>query len=279
MRILKVIFSKLSTPLVLIGLLLVLLFGLALLIGILSLVMTHTYVVINIFVVLGLVFVVMQYRKLRRPLIGLDKFTQESKLIYSAGAVIGIISSLNYWYGIVRAPIIFVLYGAYCAVTLYLVSDWERTALREKLNRTDNIKSQTQSFPRPLLNSLILVLAISGYWFYQIEKNERILIQDGYQIAADLVNLQYCETSVSWCTAVDKVNRIEFIKTKSTDSPGKTLEMCASLSYKYSRDGRNFQSDWREEEVCFGTSGRGAYWYANGITSEVYDLLEEKLKS
>jgi hypothetical protein len=285
-----------STPVVLIFGLTVIVIGFLLIFTVLSAIVYYFEIAASVGCIFLIVLLIFQYVKFRKPYLELYDWTPDSqkeiqkqkklmnkklwneefKLITFSGLFVAITTVTNYWYGVVTAPIIFFIYGFYCIVILFLM--WkgrigdENSALAK--SRTPELKNQL-GIPRTLINYAVILSLISAFWFFQIQKNESQLKQDGYSILNEVSELRYCQDYQSRCVSIDGIKSVNFKKVDAADGPGKVWEMCFSANYEYSKFGGYYESDYRYEDFCFSNEYYGNSWGQSDIESGIYTRLKQ----
>jgi hypothetical protein len=240
-------------------------------------------------------FILIQYNKFRKPSSEIytyhtesDKesiklnvriWNEEFRLIYLSSAIITLITVINFWTGIIIAPINLVIYGSYLIVVLYLMDKGKIDVEKLKLSGSSSYDSwQIKGIPRVLINYFIVIVLVSGYWAFQIQKNESELKQEGYFVTSELSNLNSCQEYQSKCVAVDSVKSVYFKKVRNSDGPGKIWQMCFSLNYKYARYGGFYQSDFRYVDFCFNEDSIfGSGWPQYDIEQEITKQLRQEI--
>jgi hypothetical protein len=232
-----------------------------------------------------------KYRKYRKPtyvrfykdteskLIAKAKYEQNWKSEFRFVLVLGLIVSLltvsNYLYGLVQAPIVFLIYGSFILFVLNLMELGPIDSKYDESKQEMLSLSGSPLFSKTIAKSFVILFLISGYWIFQIQKNESELKQEGYSVLADLSNLNYCEEYQSKCVAVDSFKSVTFEKVKNNEAPGKVWQMCFSLNYKYARYSDYYQSDYRFEDYCFTENEYGYGWSEYGIEDEIRERLSQ----
>lgn len=290
MNFLKRILS--STPVVLVLGLSIIVLGIFSLLTALFAISYYIEFSISIGFIVLIAILVIQYVKFRKPnlelydwanesqkevkLLNEKEWNEEFKFIVLSGIFVSVITVANYWLGIVIAPIIFFVYGSFCLVVTYLgnkgqIDNRSRQTTESKPSGT----AKPTGIPRTLINYSIVLALISGFWAFQIQKNESQLKQDGYSFLNKLSELRYCQEFQSRCVAIDKIQFVNFKKTNSSDGPGKAWEMCFGINYEYSRFGGYYESDYRIEDYCFSNKYYGNSWGESEMESEIYKRLKQ----
>jgi hypothetical protein len=142
-----------------------------------------------------------------------------------------------------------------------------------------NLPSTVKSpmFSQTLVSYFIVLVLASGYWAFQIQKNESQLKQDGYSLVNELSELAYCQNSQTQCVAVDNISRVGFEKIDSVDGPGKVWQICFSLNYAYSKYGNFYESDYRLDDYCFINNEYASGWPQLEMEDEIYKYLRQEI--
>lgn len=292
MRFLKRIFS--STPVVLVLGLSMLLIGLYGLFALLLAIGFYIEISFSIGIVALIAILIIQYVKFRKPRLLLHdwesdsekeaklqnekNWNEEFKLIVLSGFFVSVIAVVNYWIGIITAPIIFLIYGSFCLVVIYLIDKGRfdrRSRYTTAIEPLGAVKPT--GIPRTLINYFIVLALVSGFWVFQIQKNESQLKQDGYGFVNELTDLRYCESFQVNCVEVDSAKNVSFKKIDAVDGPGKVWEICFSLNFEYSKYQGYYESDYRFYDYCFNNEYYGNSWPRSDIESEIYNELKSRI--
>ena len=292
MKFLKRIFS--STPVVLVFGLSIIVVGLFSLMAAVFAIIYYIEISISIGFISLIAILIVQYVKFRKPRMQIyewetdsekkaklqneKNWNEEFKLIVLSGFFVSVIAVANYWLGIVTAPIIFLIYGSFCLVAIYLIDKgrFDRRSRFTTESEQSGIVKQT-GIPRTLINYFIVLALVSGFWVFQIQKNESQLKQDGYDFVNELTDLRYCESFQVNCVAVDSAKNISFKKVDAVDGPGKVWEICFSLNFEYSKYGGYYESDYRFYDYCFSNEYYGNSWPDSDTESEIYKELRSRI--
>jgi hypothetical protein len=292
MKLLKKFF--LSTPVVLIIGLAVIILGIILFFSGIFALSYYSDISISVIFVAAIIFALWQHRKVRRPLFAehfysdeSDKkisqkhwnlWREESRLVLISGLLVSTFSVTNYWYGFTTAPVVFLVYGAFFIIVFYLINNgpFDVSDLKLAASKLDGGKA-VPTFSQVTLNYFIVLVLISGFWFYQINKNLSIQKEAGYEAALDLIDVSYCPYNSNVCGAVDTISDVNFAMERAEDGPGKSLRMCVRMTFKYSLYGGEYDSDYRNEEICFSPSQFGGYWSDYELYSNVKAVLKQKI--
>lgn len=292
MKSLKRIFS--STPVVLvIGLSLVVI-GLFSLLAVLLAISFYIAISFSIVIIALIAILVIQYIKFRKPRVQIHDWESDSekeaklqnekywnvefKLVVLSGFFVSAIAVANYWLGIVTAPLIFLIYGSFCLVVTYLIDKGRfNSRSRYTIEAVRSGTAKPTGIPRTLINYFIVLAVVSGFWLFQIQKNESQLKQDGYSLVNELTDLRYCESFQINCVAVDSVKSVSFKKINAVDSPGKIWEICFSLNFEYSKYDGYYESDYSFDDYCFNNEYYGNSWPQSDIESEIYNELKSRI--
>ena len=272
------IFSGLRTTFIVIVFLAVCAGGLLLAGALLITAAENNYVTINVFLVLGIFLNLWLYRKFRKPLLQAESWKRESRIVGFLGLIVSVLASINYWQGIITAPIVFFVIGAYALYVNYTISEDGKKNL-EKYASDPKFKYEPllKRTPQWVIGSLVALLLTSGYWFFEIQKNEQVRKDEAIQEALSLIDFEYYQDSPSNARIkIDSVTRIEFSKIKAQEKPGKVLKICIDPILSYSRDGRYYQEIFVPSRVCFDEENTSA-WYQYSISDVVNDFLKEEL--
>lgn len=279
MSILRKLLSLISGPLALLFVLGLFAFGFFALLAGTLLLATYHYITLNvIFAVPVLVLIKMYFSSFRKSIISETSWKSESKTVMIAGLLLITLISLNYWQGVVTAPIALFIYGLYCTTIIYLISkDGRESALKNATDSSYRFSPLSSKIPKWVIGNIFALLVLSGYWFTEIQKNEQISKDEGIQQALDLANYSVFFGPPSKASVrVDSIERVDFKKVDSSEDPGKILEMCITIWLEGSRDGYYFDSLYPSEQVCVTESVWGSGWSEYEIEEEVEKLVKGK---
>ena len=290
MKFLKKILS--STPVVLVLSLSMLLIGLYGLFALLLAIGFYIEISFSIGIIALIAILIIQYVKFRKPRLLLHdwesdsekeaklqnykNWNEEFKLIVLSGFFVSAIAVANYWLGIVTAPIIFLIYGSFCLVVIYLIDKgrFDRESRYTTATEPSGAVKST-GIPRTLMHYFIVLALVSGFWVFQIQKNESQLKQDGYGLVNELTDLRYCESFRVNCVAVDSAKNVSFKKIDAVDGPGKVWEICFSLNFEYTKFGEFYELENRFYDYCFSNEYYGNSW--PDMESEIYKELRSRV--
>jgi hypothetical protein len=292
MKFLKKFF--LSTPVVLVIGLAVIILGIVLLFSGVYVISSYSDITISAVLVLAIFFALWQHRKVRRPPLSENFYSdetekknrarhwniwrEESRFFLVLGLLVSTLTVTNYWYGFTTAPIILLVYGTFFIVILFAINKGPIDVYELKLAASKlNDGKAVPTFNQVTLNYFIILVLISGFWFYQINKNLSIQKEAGYEAALDLIDVGYCPYNSNVCGAVDTISDVNFAMERAEDGPGKSLRMCVRMTFKYSMYGGEYDSDYRSEEICFSPSQFGGYWSDYELNSNVKEVLKQKI--
>jgi len=284
----------LSTPVVLIfGLSVVVLGFILLFVGFMA-VATYLEIFISATFVLFIAFVLMKYWQFRKPPLSDYLYTiesqkviqaeyaklwrEESKYVLIFSLFVSTITVTNYWYGFITAPIVLILYGSFCILILYLSDKGpiDISQLNSAVSKLPgNVNSQNTS--RTIINSFAILILVSGFWFYQIQKNESSQKETGYQTVLNLQDYRHCSITQNICGVVDSISNIVFLKERLEDGPGKGLKMCTNMTFKYSINESSYRKDWNVVEVCFKLNKYDNYFSEFESEAVVNAVLKGKI--
>jgi|688.fasta_scaffold331414_2 hypothetical protein len=292
MKLLKKILM--STPVLLVIFLVLVILGFILLgTGIFAL-SYYSDISISVIFVATIFFVLRKHRKVRRPLFTEHFYSdesskknvqrhwnlwrEESRFVLASGLLVSTLTVTNYWYGFTTAPVVFLVYGAFFIIIFYLINNgpFEVSDLKLSVSKLDGNKA-VPTFFQVTMNYFIILILISGFWFYQINKNLATQREAGYEAALDLIDFSYCNYNLNVCGAVDLISNVNFAMERVEDGPGKSLKMCVRLNFKYSLQDGEYDSDYRDEEICFSPSRYGGYWSDYELEGNVRDVLKQKI--
>lgn len=292
MKLLKKILM--STPVLLVIFLALVILGIAILFTGVVAVSYYTDITISVVFVSAIFFALWKHRRVRRPPFSEQFYSseigkknsqrhwnlwrEESKLLLVSGLLLSTISVTNYWYGFTTAPLVLLGYGTFFIVIFYLINKGpiDISELRDATYKLDN-KLDAPTFFQTTLNYFIILILISGFWFYQINKNLATQREAGYEAALDLIDYKYCSNNLNVCGAVDAISSVSFKMERVDSRPGKGLRMCVWLNFKYSLQDGKYDSDYRIEEICFNPSRYGGYWSEFELGDTVADVLKQKI--
>lgn len=223
-------------------------------------------------------FLITMLKRFRKDKLTETAWKVESKNIFLGGITVSILTIANYWLGFLEAPIILFIYGFYLIVLVYLGSEESLKKLSRK-NHSDSTNqiSGAEVIPRTILNYSAILLLLCGYWYFQIQKNESNLKQEGYAIANQLSELKYCQAYQQNCVAIDSVKGVNFKKIPAADGPGKVWEMCFSMNFEYSRYDGLYESDYRYKDYCINNEFYGNGWPQSDLESAIYNKLKQEI--
>ena len=283
-----------STPVILVIFLVLVILGIAILFTGVMAVSYYSDITISVVFVSAIFFALWKHRRVRRPPFSEQFYSdelgkknsqrhwnlwrEESKLLLVSGLLLSTISVTNYWYGFTTAPLVLLGYGTFFIVIFYLVNKGpiDVSELRDATYKLDN-KSDAPTFFQTTLNYFIVLILISGFWFYQINKNLATQREAGYEAALDLSDFGTCPSDSNICGAVDTISSVNFEMVRAEDGPGKSLKMCVSLNFKYSFQGSEYQGDYLYEDICFTPSRYGGYWSEYELEDKVRAVLRQKI--
>jgi hypothetical protein len=269
------IFSGLRTTFIVVAFLAVCAGGLLLAGALLITAAENNYVTINVFLVLGIFLNLWLYRKSRKPLLQAVSWKRESRIVGLLGLIVSVLASINYWLGIITAPIVFFFIGAYALYLNYSISEDGKKNL-EKYASDPMFKYEPllKRTPQWVVGSLIALLLTSGYWYIQIQKNEQIRKDEATEEALLLTDYAYYRDSPSVANIkINSVVDIKFSKVKAQEKPGKVLNVCIDTLLSFSRDNRYYQDIYTPTEICFTEENISGWW-----ASSLNDVVKESLK-
>jgi hypothetical protein len=240
---------------------------------------TYHYITLNvIFAVPVLVLIKMYFSSFRKSINSETSWKSESKTVMIAGLLLITLISLNYWQGVITAPIALFIYGLYCTSIIYLISkDGRESALKNATDPSYRFSPLSSKIPKWVIGNIFALLVLSGYWFTEIQKNEQIRKDEGIQQALDLANYSVFFGPPSKASVrVDSIERVDFKKVDSSEDPGKILEMCITIWLEGSRDGYYYNSLYPSEQVCVTESAWGGGWSKYDLQEEVEKLVKGK---
>jgi hypothetical protein len=278
MSFLRKILTAISGPLALLFLLGVIIFGFwALFVGTI-LIATYIHITLTVLFAVPIAILIRLYFKDRKSMISEASWKSESKIVVISGLLVLTLISLNYWQGVVTAPIALFIYGVYCTLIIYLVSkDGRESALKNATDSSYRFSPLSSKIPKWVIGNLIALLILSGYWFTEIQKNEQISKDEGIQQALDLADYSVIFGPPSKASVrVDYIDRVDFKKVDSSEEPGKILEMCITLWLEGSRDGYYYDDLYPSEKVCVTESEWGGGWSKYGLQEKIEELVKRK---
>ena len=278
MSFLRKILTAISGPLALLFLLGVIIFGFwALFVGTI-LIATYIHITLTVLFAVPIAILIRLYFKDRKSMISEASWKSESKIVVISGLLVLTLISLNYWQGVVTAPIALFIYGVYCTLIIYLVSkDGRESALKNATDSSYRFSPLSSKIPKWVIGNLIALLILSGYWFTEIQKNEQISKDEGIQQALELADYSVIFGPPSKASVrVDYIDRVDFKKVDSSEEPGKILEMCITIWLEGSRDGYYYDDLYPSEEVCVTESEWGGGWSKYGLQEKIEELVKRK---
>jgi hypothetical protein len=278
MSFLRKILTAISGPLALLFLLGVIIFGFwALFVGTI-LIATYIHITLTVLFAVPIAILIRLYFKDRKSMISEASWKSESKIVVISGLLVLTLISLNYWQGVVTAPIALFIYGVYCTLIIYLVSkDGRESALKNATDSSYRFSPLSSKIPKWVIGNLIALLILSGYWFTEIQKNEQISKDEGIQQALDLADYSVIFGPPSKASVrVDYIDRVDFKKVDSSEEPGKILEMCITIWLEGSRDGYYYDDLYPSEKVCVTESEWGGGWSKYGLQEKIEELVKRK---
>jgi hypothetical protein len=278
MSFLRKILTAISGPLALLFLLGVIIFGFwALFVGTI-LIATYIHITLTVLFAVPIAILIRLYFKDRKSMISEASWKSESKIVVISGLLVLTLISMNYWQGVVTAPIALFIYGVYCTLIIYLVSkDGRESALKNATDSSYRFSPLSSKIPKWVIGNLIALLILSGYWFTEIQKNEQISKDEGIQQALDLADYSVIFGPPSKASVrVDYIDRVDFKKVDSSEEPGKILEMCITIWLEGSRDGYYYDDLYTSEKVCVTESEWGGGWSKYGLQEKIEELVKRK---
>jgi len=278
MSFLRKILTAISGPLALLFLLGVIIFGFwALFVGTI-LIATYIHITLTVLFAVPIAILIRLYFKDRKSMISEASWKSESKIVVISGLLVLTLISMNYWQGVVTAPIALFIYGVYCTLIIYLVSkDGRESALKNATDSSYRFSPLSSKIPKWVIGNLIALLILSGYWFTEIQKNEQISKDEGIQQALELADYSVIFGPPSKASVrVDYIDRVDFKKVDSSEEPGKILEMCITIWLEGSRDGYYYDDLYPSEKVCVTESEWGGGWSKYGLQEKIEELVKRK---
>jgi hypothetical protein len=270
--------SLISGPLALLFMLGVLIFGFwALFVGTV-LIATYIHITLTIMFAVPIVLLIRLYFKDRKSINIEVSGKSESKTVVISGLLILTLISLNYWQGVVTAPIALFIYGFYCISVIYLISkDGRESAIKNATDFSYRLAPLSSKIPKWVIGNIFALFVLSGYWFSEIQKNEQISKDEGIQQALDLSDYSvYFGPPSKASIRVDSIEKVDFTKVDSVEEPGKILQMCITIWLEGSRDGYYFESLYPSEKFCLTESAWGGGWSEYDLQEEVKRLVRAK---
>jgi hypothetical protein len=271
--------TAIAGPLVLLLILGLFAFGFFALLAGTLLLATYHYITLNvIFAVPVFVLIKMYFSSFRKSINSETSWKSESKTVVISGLLLITLISLNYWQGVITAPIALFIYGLYCTTIIYLISkEGRESALKNATDSSYRFAPLSSKIPKWVIGYIFVLLALSGYWFTEIQKNEQISKDEGIQQALDLANYSVFFGPPSKASVrVDSIERVDFKKVDSSEGPGKILEMCITIWLEGSRDGYYFESLYPSEQVCASEGVWGSGWSEYDLKARVKELVTAK---
>lgn len=269
------IFSGLRTTFIVIAFLAVCAGGLLLAGALFITAADNSYVTINVFLVLGIFFNLGLYRKFRKPLLQPESWRSESRIVGLLGLIVTVLASINYWLGIITAPVVFFFIGLFVLYINYSISEDGKQNL-EKYASDPKFKYEPvlKRTPQWVVGSLIALLLTSGYWYIQIQKNEQIRKDEATEAALLLTDYAYYRDYPSNANIkITSVVDIKFSKVKAEEKPGKVLNVCIDALLSFTKDNRYYQDIYSPTEICFTEENTSGWWKYS-----LSDIVKESLK-
>ena len=278
MSILRKLLSLLSIPFALLLLVGLIIFGFSALFAGTLLIATYSDITINVIYALPILFLLKMYFKDRKSMISEASWKVESRTVAISGSILMILISLNYWQGVITAPIALFIYGLYCISVAYLISDEGReSAEKNASDMSYRLAPVTSKIPKWVVGNVFVLLIVSGYWFNEIQQNEQASKDEGIESALNLANYSiYFGPPSKASIRVDSIERVDFTKVDSSEKPGKVLEMCVTIWLEASRDGYYFESLYPSEQVCATEGVWGTGWSKYDLEAGVKELVTAK---
>lgn len=278
MSFLRKFLAAISGPLALLLVLGLFVFGFILITVGTALLIEYFYLFLTVLFAVPIVLLLKMYLKDRKSMLSESSWRFESKVVFISGLLLMTLISLNYWHGVVTAPIALFVYGFYCTSIIYLISkDGRESALRNATDSSYRFTPLSSKIPKWFIGNIFALLVLSGYWFTEIQKNEQISKDEGIQQALDLADFSvYFGPPSKASVRVDSIERVDFTKVDSLEEPGKILEMCITIWLEGSRDGYYFEGLYPSEKVCLLESAWGSGWSDYEIEAEVRELVKRK---
>jgi hypothetical protein len=278
MSILRKILSLVAGPLALLLVVGLFVFGFTLITVGTVLLVEYFYILLTVFFAVPVILLLRMYLKDRKSILSESSWRFESKLVFFSGLLLITLISLNYWQGVVSAPIALFVYGFYCISIIYLISkDGRESALKNATDSSYRFVPLSSKIPKWFIGNIFALLVLSGYWFTEIQKNEQISKDEGIQQALDLADFSvYFGPPSKASIRVDYIGRVDFTKVDSSEKPGKVLEMCITIWLESSRDGYYFESLYPSEQVCASEGIWGSGWSKYDLEARVKELVTAK---
>lgn len=278
MSFLRKVLSAISGPLALLFMLGLVIFGYFALFAGVTLVARYNHITLNVIFAVPILVLIRLYFKDRKKMINANLWKVESRTVLISGLILIVLVSLNYWQGVVTAPVGLFIYGLYCISIAYLISDDGReSAKKNALDFTYRLTPLSSRIPKWVIGYVVVLLIVSGYWFTNIQKKEQVTKEQGIETALKLANYSiYFDPSSKASIRVKSIDRVYFTKVDSLDEPGKILEMCIIFGLEASRDGYYFQSLYASEQICVKESPWVTGWSDYELEEDVKKLVEGK---
>jgi len=275
---LRKILTAISGPLALLLVVGLFVFGFTLIMVGTALVVEYFYILLTILFAVPIVLLLRMYLKDRKSMLSESSWKFESKTVVISSVLLMTLISLNYWQGVVTAPIALFVYGSYCTSIIYLISkDGRESALKNATDSSYRIAPLSSKIPKWVIGNIFALLVLSGYWFTEIQKNEQISKDEGIQQALDLADYSvYFGPPSKASVRVDSIERVDFTKIDSSEKPGKVFEMCITIWLEASRDGYYFESLYPSEQVCASEGVWGSGWSEYDLEARVKELVTAK---
>lgn len=280
MTIIRRAFSKISTPIIALSIILLFVIGFIGVLVLFNMLLIHSDVTGNLIYISPIFFLLGIYYKFRRSMLSETLWKVESRFIFIVGIFLSILITFNYWREVVTAPIIFFMCGIYGIAITYMVSqEGLESVKRNSSDLISRIGLLSSRVPQQVVSKLIILFLVSGYWFIQIQNNEQALKNDGINQALDLANfVVYLNPPLQAAVRVDSIKKIVFTKVSTTEQQGKIFQMCITFSLEESRNGLYFESLPMPEEICVNEDPWFAGWSENTMQDEVRNLVMKKLQ-
>ena len=225
-----------------------------------------------------ILFLLKMYFKDRKSMISEASWKVESKTVFISGLILMVLISLNYWQGVVTAPIVLFIYGLYCISVTYLISkEGRESAEKNASDMSYRFAPISTKIPKWVIGNVFVLLILSGYWFTEIQQNEQASKDEGIESALNLANYSvYFGPPSKASIRVDSIGRVDFTRVDSSEKPGKVLEMCITIWLEASRDGYYFESLYPSEQVCASEGVWGSGWSKYDLEARVKELVTAK---
>jgi hypothetical protein len=275
---LRKILTAISGPLALLLVVGLFVFGFTLITVGTALLVEYFYIFLTVLFAGPIVFLLRMYLKDRKSMLSESSWRFESKIVAFSSLLLMTLISLNYWQGVVTAPIALFIYGSYCTSIIYLISkDGRESALKNATDSSYKFAPLSSKIPKWVIGNIFALLVLSGYWFTEIQKNEQISKDEGIQQALDLADYSvYFGPPSKASVRVDSIERVDFTKIDSSEKPGKVFEMCITIWLEASRDGYYFESLYPSEQVCASEGVWGSGWSEYDLEARVKELVTAK---